>query len=106
MDDLVLRAFGEALLEKQAQAEPVETMSASKWKQTAKDVPLAILAGGVGYGIGRTLAEVIGENAAASGQRPGWLKAVPLATSALGALSAYSASQARDGLRKRREAAR
>jgi hypothetical protein len=82
-----------------------ETMSPAGWKQTFKDVPLSILAGGLGYGIGKTLAEMIGERAAAGGQRPGWLKAVPLGLAATSAAGAFAASRAREGLKKRREAA-
>lgn len=84
---------------------PGEPMSSKGWKQTFKDVPFSILAGGLGYGIGRTLAEVIGEHVAAGGQRPGWLKAVPIGLGVASATGAYATSRAREGLKKRREAA-
>jgi hypothetical protein len=93
---------------------PSETMTKEKWKQTFKDVPISILAGGLGYGIGRTLAEVIGEktvnkimtesggmpNAAV---RPKWVKAMPLVMAALTAGGAYAGSRLRETLKKRRE---
>ena len=82
-----------------------ETMSPAKWKQTFKDVPFSIFAGGVGYGIGRTLADVIGENVARTGKRPGWLKAVPAAMAGATMLGAFTSTHLREGLRKRREAA-
>lgn len=93
---------------------PSETMTREKWKQTFKDVPISILAGGVGYGIGRTLAEVIGEKTVGkimvegggtlnATMRPGWVKAIPFVTAALTAGGAYAGSRLREGLKKRRE---
>lgn len=110
MDRVARQAFGEALGLKVSMVHPSvqgasETMTPGKWKQTIKDVPFAVLAGGLGYGIGRTLAEVIGEAAASTGQRPGWAKAVPIATTALGVAGAFASSRSRDGLKKRREGA-
>ena len=43
-------------------AAEIERMTRAKWRQAAKDVPVAILAGGLGYGIGRTLTELIGKH--------------------------------------------
>lgn len=88
-----------------SQQVPSETMTPGKWKQTFKDVPLSILAGGAGWGIGHTLATVIGENIAKGGTRPGWLKAVPIASGMLSMAGAYAGSRAREGLKKRREEA-
>lgn len=88
-----------------SQQVPSETMSSAKWKQTLKDVPLSILAGGLGYGIGRTLTEVIGESIAKGGTRPGWAKALPVAAGALSMAGALAARRAQEGLKKRREEA-
>lgn len=88
-----------------SQQVPSETMSPAKWKQTLKDVPLSVLAGGVGWGIGHTLAQMIGENIARTGTRPGWTKAIPIATGALSMAGAYAAGRAREGLKQRREEA-
>lgn len=82
-----------------------EPMSPEKWKQTLKDVPIAMLASGVGYGIGRTLSEVIGKSVAEGGTKPGWLKAVPYAATAIGGLGTYAGLRARHILKARREAA-
>lgn len=79
-----------------------ETVSPAGWKQTLKDVPIAMLGGGVGYGIGKTLAEIIGDSVARGGVRPGWLSAMPVVTAGLSALGAFSAAQSRHGLAQRR----
>jgi len=87
---------------------PVESMSPNKWKQTLKDLPVVILTGGIGYGVGKTLAEVVGEriarNVASGAPRPEWLKYVPVGTALLSVLGAYSSSMVREGLKRRREA--
>jgi hypothetical protein len=80
-------------------------MSSAKWKQTAKDLPIAVLGGGLGYGIGKTLAEIIGERIARTGERPGWLKALPAGIAVGGAVGAYASSRAREALANRREKA-
>lgn len=80
-------------------------MSSQKWKQTAKDLPIAILGSAAGYGIGKTLAEIIGDRVARTGQKPGWLKAVPAGLAITGALGAYASSRARETLEDRREKA-
>lgn len=107
-EDLLPTTF-KGLRKKQSMIHPSmqevsETMSPAKWKQTAKDVPLSILAGGLGYGIGRTLAEVIGDRVATGG-RPAWMKAVPAVMAGVSMAGAYAASRSRDGLKRRREEA-
>ena len=82
-----------------------EQMTPAKWKQTLKDVPIAMLAGGVGYGIGRTLAEAIGKGVADTGSKPGWLKAVPYAAGAISGVGTYAGMRVRETLKERREAA-
>jgi len=82
-----------------------EGMTPAKWKQTLKDVPLSIVAGGLGYGIGRTLTELIGEHIAATGNKPAWLKAVPAGVAFLSTATAMTGSHLREGLKRRREEA-
>ncbi len=88
-----------------AQPGDFETMTRAKWKQTLKDVPLSILAMGVGFGVGKTIADVAGERLARSGSQPGWLKAVPMGLAAAGGASVFARTMVRDRLRARREAA-
>lgn len=89
--------------------QPSESMTPKKWRQVAKDIPVAALAGGLGYGIGRTLAEVIGEktvgHALEAGGRPGWVRALPIATAVLSAGGAFAASRAREAMKERRDKA-
>jgi|GEM_PF-6415513 len=82
-----------------------ETMSPAKWKQTAKDLPLAILATGAGYGIGKTLAEVMGERLVQTGMKPPWLQAMPKVLAGVGLVGVLASSMARDGMARRREQA-
>ncbi len=87
-------------------AEEFETMTKKKWKQTAKDLPVAVLASGVGYGVGRVGAELIGKKLQSSGlNNPTWLKGMPIATAALGGLGSLATARTRSILRQRREEA-
>jgi hypothetical protein len=87
-----------------------EKMDRESWKQTAKDLPVVIAGTGLGYGLGRTLAEEVGKRTAKKvvegGKPPGWLKHVPLATSLASSASSYAFGRSREALRKRREEAR
>ncbi len=80
-------------------------MTSAKWKQTLKDIPVAILASGVGYGVGRTMAELVAKRLVETGERPGWLRALPVATSIGGGALAMGHAAAQSKLRNRREAA-
>lgn len=86
-----------------------EAMTPASWKQTAKDVPIAILASGLGYGLGATashyLGEHLGKSIEASGKRPAWLRYTPMAMSAISGLGALGQSRVRELLRARREQA-
>lgn len=82
-----------------------ERMSSKKWKQVMIDAPASIAAGGVGYGIGRVLTELIGENMAMGGQRPPWVKHAPKALAALSMAGAFAGTQLRNTMKQRREEA-
>ncbi len=53
------------------------------WKQSLKDLPIAMAATGIGYGIGKTVADAIADNLHRTGQRPNWLKYMPAVAAAL-----------------------
>lgn len=90
--------------------EAAEKMDRESWKQTAKDMPVVVAGTGLGYGLGRTLAEEVGKRTAKKvvegAKPPGWLKHVPLATSLASSVSSYAFGRSREALRKRREEAR
>lgn len=87
-----------------------EKMDRESWKQTAKDVPVVVASTGLGYGVGRTVAEEIGKRTAKraleTGKKPGWLKHVPLATSMASSVGSYALGRSRGQLKHRREEAR
>lgn len=80
-----------------------EEMSPAKWKQTAKDLPVAIGASALGWGIGKTLGDVVLQ------QNPDLLaksrKYGPVIGSALGGLGSYAYGKRQGILRERREQA-
>jgi len=86
-----------------------ERMDRAKWVQTAIDLPLVIGATGLGYGVGRTLADRLGERTARealrTGRKPGWIKHLPLATSIMGSVGSYALGRSRAEMRSRREEA-
>jgi len=90
---------------------PDETdrMTRAKWRQTATDIPMVVLASGLGYGLGRTAAEQLGirayRHATEHGTLPGWVKHLPAATSIASSLGAYSLGRMRGELQARREKA-
>lgn len=83
----------------------VEALDGPAWRQTLKDFPVAVLATGVGYGLGKTLAEVA-KHRASSGSMPGWAKYVPQTMAAVSMVGALASSRARGILKDRREEAR
>lgn len=125
MNNQVLRAFGSELTKISKSPNPskdtvgpttlatdgrrYEVMTAPKWRQTLKDVPVSIVAMGLGYGIGKTVTEAVGERVARkaqqTGQVPGWVGKVPVATAVLSGAAAYGTAQWREHLKDRRNAA-
>jgi hypothetical protein len=88
-----------------AQGREYDAMNREKWIQTAKDVPIVILGTGLGYGLGKTVAEEVGKRLALSGQKPEWLKYAPPAMAAISSLSSYALGRSRAEMQKRREQA-
>lgn len=84
-----------------------ETMDRAKWKQTAKDLPLVALAGGAGYGVGKTIGDAIGEAMATRGVKasPMVRALAPMIGSGLTAAGGYLFGQTRAQMRQRREEA-
>jgi hypothetical protein len=82
-----------------------EKMDREKWKQTAIDLPLVILAGGIGHGVGKTISDYMGQRLAQKGVQinPMARSAVPLAMTAAGAAGGYLFGRARESMRQRRE---
>lgn len=83
-----------------------EKMDRESWKQTAKDMPAVILGTGLGYGVGKTVAEEVGRRVNRGGVQPAWVKHAPLASAMASSLASYSLGRTRAGLKKRRDAAR
>lgn len=83
-----------------------EEMNKAKWKQTLKDLPVALLGTGVGYGLGRTASEYLVPHMFSSPQSQSTLKKLlPAAAAAGGGLSSFMLSMQRRALRDRREQA-
>jgi len=107
----VLRAFS-AALEKlaytptstAADGRVYEALTPESAKRTMKDIPLAILAGGVGYGLGRTAVPYL-EKHLTSTRGQGHLKHLPKVLAAAGMALPFAQGMVREGLRARREKA-
>lgn len=84
----------------------VETMDGPAWRQTMKDFPIAVLGTALGYGIGKTIAEVVSRHLAPGVPAPGWVKFAPQAMAGVSALSSIAAARTRGILKDRRDAAR
>lgn len=83
-----------------------EEMNKAKWKQTLKDVPIALLGTAAGYGLGRTASEYLMPHVFASPQAQDNLKKIlPAASAAAGGLGSFMLSMQRRMLRDRREQA-
>jgi hypothetical protein len=80
-----------------------EEMTVPKWKQTAKDLPAAILGGGLGYAIGKTTSEYVMPKVLSTPQGVAtaqkWLPGVAAAASGVGT---YLLSAQRGMLKQRR----
>lgn len=83
-----------------------EKMDEEAWKQTLKDLPLVILATGLGWGVGKTISSSLGQQLAQGGVRPTWTKHIPAATAILSSLGSYAMGRSRGELARRREEAR
>jgi hypothetical protein len=116
MDPRVLKSFartleaewGEKLAKiptsRTADGRELEAMTPASWKQTAKDLPLAIFVGGLGYGVGATGAHYLGKYILDKNKTK-WLKYAPLALAAGGIATPYVQGIVREKLRERRERA-
>ncbi len=84
-----------------------EEMDREKWKQTAKDLPLVVLAGAAGFGVGKTIGDAIGESLATRGVKAGpWARSIaPLVATGLSTGGAYMFGQTRERMRHRRQQA-
>lgn len=81
-----------------------EQMDKSKWKQTLKDLPIAVLGTAAGYGLGRTASEYLLPHIFKSPEAQETLKkALPAASAAAGGLGSYLLAIQRRMLRDRRE---
>jgi hypothetical protein len=78
-----------------------ESMDRPAWAQTLKDVPLSIVAMGIGYGVGATAVEMYAKK-----NMPATLKYGPVALSAAAAAAPLLQNKLRTILKERREAAR
>jgi hypothetical protein len=84
----------------------VEALDAPAWRQTLKDFPVAVLATGIGYGLGKTVTDIAKSRIATGSAVPKWLQYTPQTVAVLSAVSSVAAARARGVLRDRREAAR
>ena len=82
-----------------------EKMDEERWKQTLKDIPLVILATGLGWGIGKTISGAVGERLAREGVRPEWTKHIPAATALLSSVGSYAMGRSRGEMARRRDEA-
>lgn len=83
-----------------------EEMNKAKWKQTLKDVPVAVLGTAAGYGLGRTASEYLLPHVFSTPQAQENLKKIlPAAAAAVGGLSSFMLATQRRMLRDRREQA-
>lgn len=81
-------------------------MDEESWKQTLKDIPLVILATGLGWGVGKTVSGALGEHLAREGVKPAWTKHIPAATALISSLGSYAMGRSRAEMARRREEAR
>lgn len=104
-------AYARRLADPSWRADPVnpEGMTKRKWMQTAIDLPIVIGSQALGYGIGRTAAEIAKKRAlktmGETGVPPAWVKHVPLGMSILSGIGSYALGRAHDTMKERREQA-
>lgn len=83
-----------------------EEMSKAKWKQTLKDLPVAVLGTAAGYGLGRTASEYLLPHLLSSPQsQETFKKVLPAAAAATGGLGSFMLAMQRRMLHDRREQA-
>lgn len=83
-----------------------EEMNKAKWKQTLKDLPIAVLGTAAGYGLGRTTSEYLLPHIFKTpGSHEVLKKALPAATAVAGGLGSYMLAVQRRMLQERREEA-
>lgn len=83
-----------------------EELNKPRAMQALKDIPVALLGTGLGYGIGRTGAEyLLPQVFQSAGAQETLKKGLPLATAAAGGLGAYFLSQQQRLMQKRRDEA-
>lgn len=92
-----------------ADPENPDRMTKAKWIQTAIDLPIVIGSQALGYGIAKTMAEVLRKKTIQDMQQgkppPGWLKHLPMGMGMVSSLGAYALGRAHDTMRARREEA-
>lgn len=74
MDSLTRTAFFREVVKLSSVAvggQQYEEMNTPRWKQVAKDAPAVVLGSAVGYGIGKVIAEELGERAARQAMQQG-----------------------------------
>lgn len=81
----------------------VEAMDGPAWRQTLKDLPVTVLSTALGYGIGKTMADVAMKHLSTQATMPSWMRFAP---HVVGAVSSIAAARTRGILKERRDAAR
>ncbi len=82
-----------------------EAMDGPAWKQTIRDVPVAVLASGIGYGIGKTVADYMAPRVLA-GKAPALMRALPTIAAGASFATSMAASRLQGVLKERRDLAR
>lgn len=79
-----------------------EEMNKARWIQAAKDLPLVMLGTGLGWGVGKTVADAAAPHLGAAGKMAPYL---PGAIAMLSAGGSYMLGQQREAMKGRRDAA-
>lgn len=86
-----------------ARGQQVESMDGPAWRQTLKDFPVTVLASALGYGVGKTMADIAVRHLSTQSTMPAWAKFAP---HVIGAVSSVAAARTRGILKDRRDSAR
>lgn len=100
MDRTLISSFGYHL--KLSADDSYGGMTAAQWKQTAMDLPLVAAASGVGWGLGKTLADEVARRNMGPSPTQGYSKYAPAIGSMLAAAAGYTAGRMRGSLSERR----